>query len=155
MKKSLSLIIVLLMCVVLIVPSVSAGEQMSQAKAIDVKGDVTFLKSGAADWQSLKTDMVLGEGDAIKTGKYSEAKLSLFGTAKTGEVTVRENSQFMLKTLRNDPASKTDETLLDIEIGNILIKAEKLVGDSKFEVKTPTSIVGIRGTTFEVNVSQP
>lgn len=134
----------------------SAGfaEEMSQAKAIDVKGDVMFLKAGTSSWESLQKDMILGEGDALKTGKYSEAKLTLFGTGKTGELLIKEESEFNFRTLRHDVATKTDDTQLDVEIGSVLVKAEKLIGTSRFEVKTPTSIVGIRGTTFEVIVSK-
>ena len=136
------------------VSSVSFAEEMSQAKAIDVKGDVMFLKAGTSSWESLQKDMILGEGDALKTGKYSEAKLTLFGNGKTGDLLIREESEFNFRTLRHDATAKTDDTQLDIEIGGVLVKAEKLIGTSRFEVKTPTSIVGIRGTTFEVIVSK-
>ena len=59
----------------------------------------------------------------------------------------------MLKKFRHDAADKIDNTLLVVGIGSVLVKADKLVGASKFEVKTPTSIIGIRGTIFEVYVS--
>ena len=47
----------------------------------------------------------------------------------------------------------TQKTLLDLAIGKILIRAKKLHSEEeKFEVKTPTTIVGVRGTTFAVEV---
>ena len=52
-----------------------------------------------------------------------------------------------------DPGADTSKTLLDLAMGEVLIKAQKVHGEnSKFEVKTPTSIVGVRGTTFNVKV---
>jgi hypothetical protein len=73
---------------------------------------------------------------------------------KTAVLTVRGDTQFTFKAFRHDEATKIDNTLLDLEVGSVLVEAEKLVGASRFEVKTPTSVVGIRGTKFEVNVAK-
>ena len=55
--------------------------------------------------------------------------------------------------LKKDEEGRVQTTLLDLAIGKILISAEKLdTPDSKFEVKTPTSVVGVRGTAFSVEV---
>ena len=68
-------------------------------------------------------------------------------------VDVSEKSQLSLATLVKDTTSGLKKTLLDLAIGQVLIKAEKLdTPDSKFEVKTPTSVVGVRGTKFSVRV---
>ena len=125
-----------------------------QAKVLEVQGEAKFLRPGTSEWAALEKNMILSEGDSVKTARESQVRLELSGGAKMGEVLVREESQFKLATLRHDQAKKTENTLLDVEIGNVLVKAEKLDGDSKFEVKTPTSIVGVRGTTFEVQVSK-
>ena len=64
------------------------------------------------------------------------------------EPTINSGSLF----LKDDQAG-TQNTLFDLSLGEILIKAKKLHSEkSKFEVKTPTSIVGVRGTTFSVTV---
>ncbi|MBI4432479.1 MAG: FecR domain-containing protein [Candidatus Omnitrophica bacterium] len=127
---------------------------MSQARVVELQGNAEFMKSGSEKWMPLANGAVLSEGDRLKTAMDSEIRLELSGNAKTAEIVVRQNSDFIFKTFRHDEPAKIDNTLLDVQIGSVLVKAEKLVGDSKFEVKTPTSIVGIRGTTFEVNVSQ-
>ncbi len=138
---------------VVLAPSVSANG-VSQAKVLSVKGEAMFLKNGAADWVPLEPSVTLTEGDKVKTAAASQVNLELTGNAKTAELVVREDSEFTFSTFRYDETSQRETTLLDVEIGSVLVKAEKLVGDSKFEVKTPTSIVGIRGTTFEVQVSK-
>jgi hypothetical protein len=79
--------------------------------------------------------------------------LNVDGSGQTATVEVKENSQLLLSELLVNPANGTQKTLLDLAAGEILIKAQKVKGEeSKFEVKTPTSIVGVRGTTFAVKV---
>ena len=132
----------------------AASETPSQAKVVSIKGEAQFKKAGTDAWSALQNDTILSEGDSVKTGKNSEVELELTGAAKTGEVTVHYDSEFTFKTFRHDANTKIENTLLDVSIGAVLVKAEKLVGDSRFEAKTPTSIVGIRGTAFEIQVSK-
>ncbi|MBI3252995.1 MAG: FecR domain-containing protein [Candidatus Omnitrophica bacterium] len=127
---------------------------LSQAKVVEMNGSAQFEKAGTSAWLPLDKNTLLSEGDTVKTAHGSQVRLELVGNAKTAEIVVRENSEFLFKTFRHDEGAKLDNTLLDVEVGSVLVKAEKLVGNSKFEVKTPTSIVGIRGTIFEVNVTQ-
>ncbi len=131
-----------------------ASDLPSQAKVLSIKGDAQFKKAGSDQWSELQKSTLLSEGDSLKTGKNSEVKLELSGNAKTAELVVGYDSEFTLKTFNHDPDTKLEKTLLDVSLGAVLVKAEKLVGDSKFEAKTPTSIVGIRGTIFEVQVSK-
>ena len=56
--------------------------------------------------------------------------------------------------MKIDEASQVKMTELQIAIGGVLVKAEKLKRESDFEVVSPSSIVGIRGTMFEVSVEE-
>ena len=97
--------------------------------------------------------MSLKQGDAIRTKANSKAILALDAEAETATVEVKQNSQLTLAELIANQAEGSESTLLDLALGEILIKAKKLHSEkSKFEVKTPTSIVGVRGTTFSVAV---
>lgn len=156
MKKINGVPTILMLMIALIVsmPVSPALAAASQATVMDIQGSAQCLKVGSAEWAPLTPGMVLSEGDKIKTGPESQVRLELMGNAKTAELVVRKDTEFLLSKFRHDEASQIDSTMLDVEIGSVLVKAEKLIGASKFEVKTPTSIVGIRGTTFEVNVSQ-
>jgi len=153
MKKNLILAL-LLAAVVCCMPALVWAQELSVAKVVDLKGEAKFAKKGATDWQPLGRDMQLTEGDKIMTASGSQVELEMRGSNRIGNVIVRPETEFTLQTLHHDPDTKVETTLLDVEVGNILVKAEKLMGESKFEVKTPTSIVGIRGTTFEVQVSK-
>ncbi len=149
-----SIFIQLFLCAFVFVSEQGFCAESSQAKAIQLTGDVQYQKAGTSEWMKLEKDALLTEGDTVKTAKGAQAKLELTGNAKTAEIIVKEDTQFTLKIFQHDSSTNIDNTELDVDIGDVLVKAEKLVGDSKFEVSTPTSIVGIRGTTFEVKVSK-
>ncbi|MBI3315892.1 MAG: FecR domain-containing protein [Candidatus Omnitrophica bacterium] len=125
-----------------------------EARVLEVIGDVQYQKAGTGDWRPLTQNATLAEGDAIKTGKDSQAKLLMGGANSAAEVVLKKESQFSFKDLKHDPNKKADTTLLDLEMGSILVNAAKLPKESKFQVKTPTSMVGIRGTKFEVTVER-
>ena len=152
-KLNMPTTFILIISSVLIMSYAAAAGEMDQAKVLDIKGEAKFMKAGTTDWKTLEQGMILTEGDSMKTGANSEATLELSGAKKTAEIVVRKDSEFSFATFRHDEAAMTDQTLLDVATGGVLVKAEKLIGESKFQVKTPTSIVGIRGTIFEVYAS--
>lgn len=130
----------------------SSSSELGSAAVKDLAGDALYRKSGTARWAPLDRSTVLSEGDSVKTGADAQLTLELSGAGKIGEVTLRRDGEFTLKTLTHDPATGTRDTLLDVHVGSVIVQAEKLQGESKFRVKTPTSIVGVRGTKFEVSV---
>ncbi len=123
------------------------------AKIIDFDGRVQVRVVGQRRWASAESEMVLSEGDILRTKRNAWALVNLNGDGETATVTVQENSQLLISKLTRDEKEGTQETLLDLGLGKVLIEAEKLHSEkSKFEVKTPTSVVGVRGTTFAVEV---
>jgi hypothetical protein len=127
------------------------GEQRIAIVA-GIQGEVD-AKINNKDWSAVTVGMTLQQGDVIRTKANSFAVLNIDGDAQTAVVDVSENSQLMLKELLQNNEKQTQSTLLDLSIGKILIRAKKINQEkSKFEVKTPTSIVGVRGTTFSVAV---
>lgn len=118
----------------------------------EVKGSAE-VKSTSGMWTPAKPGMTLTQGDIISTKKNSWVMLNLDGQAQTATVEIKENSQLRLAELLVNKKESTQKTLLDLPLGKILIKAAKLHSEkSSFEVKTPTSVVGVRGTTFAVSV---
>ena len=115
-----------------------------------LSGNVEHQKQGGGDWLPLAPDALLTQTDVVRTGDNSTCTL-LFKGMKQATVEVRPNS--MLELITVNTADSGDSTELDLSIGAVLVKAEKLQsGSSSFEVRTPNSIVGIRGTEFEVKV---
>lgn len=124
------------------------------AEIVSFKGKVDVQVKGELIWIPAKIGMVLNEGDIVRTKEGSRAIMSLKGIAgEEATVEVEENSLLMLAELIKDEEKKTQKTLLDLAVGKILIKAKEMRSEeSDFEVKTPTSVVGIRGTAFGVEV---
>lgn len=146
----------LALCILIMLLGISLAAFAQETKRIasiaELKGSVE-VKTAKAAWMPAKLGMVLNQGDIIRTKADSLAVLNLDGKAETATVELKANSQLKLAELVVNKEKDTQKTLLDLALGKILIKAQKLHTEkSSFEVKTPTSIVGVRGTTFSVSV---
>ena len=117
-----------------------------------IEGAVWFRKGGSNEWKGAEKGMLLLESDEIKTGENAKAEILLDSGGETGKLNLSANTQMRIETMKKDPATDEKTTLLDLALGKVIIKAEKLKGNSTFQVKTPTSICGVRGTLFEVTV---
>jgi len=141
--------VLLVLCLVCVSWFAFASAEKYNGKVLDFQGSVD-VKIGKADWTAAKKGDALSEGDMVRTKENSWATVEL---ENAGTVEVKQNSQLKLAELSADKTAGTQKTLLDLALGEVLIKAQKLNSEkSKFEVKTPTSIVGVRGTTFSVAV---
>jgi hypothetical protein len=130
-----------------------AAETSRTARITSLDGSAEVKPAGQSSWSAVQSGAVLNEGDTLKTGAKSMAILDIGDKGEVGTVEVSEGSQLLLSDMTFDKKSDTSRTLLDLAMGEVLIKAQKVHGEgSKFEVKTPTSIVGVRGTTFKVKV---
>lgn len=144
--------VTLTLILALMVPAgASAEDQPRQASILEVRGQVLTRLAGGA-WQPAKVGTILKEKDEVRTGTGSFAKIRLDG-GKVGDVDLQEKSYFRLHTMGMD-AKGNKTTLLDLAIGKVLIHAQKLKGNSKFEVRTPTATTGVRGTVFQVSVDE-
>jgi hypothetical protein len=122
------------------------------ARVVKADGDVQVMLKSQGMWRAAQEGMELTEGDIIKTGPRGAALLNIEGDSKGSLVRMREDTELNLDILKEDIATNKKVTVLDVSIGKILIQAEKLKEGSRFEVKTPTSVVGVRGTKFAVEV---
>lgn len=158
MKKALSIITALGVFVgILALPSLvsaqEAGELSRDVEIISLEGTASIKRADEGEWIEASPGDILRPGDMLRTDPMSTLELNFDGSGQTAVVKVSENAELTFGTLSLDKTSGVKDTILDLAIGSILIKASKLEAESKFEVNTPTSIVGVRGTTFEVRVS--
>jgi hypothetical protein len=109
-----------------------------------IQGQVEVKLNGSANWKPAEIGMKLGQKDALRTLENSKVDLS-FGAK--GGIRIEPSSQLSLAEYTKDA------TLLDLTMGKVLVTAEKLSKDSKFEVKTPTAVASITGTQFLVEVA--
>jgi hypothetical protein len=112
-----------------------------------------FMRSPGGEWQSAKDGMVILPGDEIRTAPDAKVKV-LLDDGKTGTVEVKEGSLFRIETAALNATTGDKTTLLDLALGKVLVQVQKLQGGSRFEVRTPTALTGVRGTVFEVTVKE-
>ena len=145
----------ILCAMILILSFASTGfseEVKRTAIVTGVRGEVMAKDPGPGSWLPARVGRVLNEGSFVKTGAGSIVILGV-DDSKTAVIDVSEKSIVSFDSLTKDSATGMKKTLLGLPVGQILIKAQRLdTPDSKFEVKTPTSVVGVRGTKFSVKV---
>ena len=121
------------------------------AEIVDLTGEVVVTTSLGETIPGF-VGMTLNEGDIIATKQDSWAFLNV-GGIEVSSIELNAESELLLSELVMDKDADTQQTLLDLSIGKILITASKIHSEeSKFQVKTPTSVVGVRGATFRVEV---
>jgi hypothetical protein len=141
------------------------------ARVIRVSGNARY-KVAAGSWQTLQRGTELGAGTIIETGVNSRVDLLMGeGTPPrarpvTGEVLtyapaaeqnmVRlwENSRMAIDKLTRTEtgADVVTDTQLDLQAGHILGSVKKMSAASKYEVKIPNGVAGIRGTVYDISV---
>ena len=127
------------------------AEDARQAIVKSIQGEVG-VRIGQADWKPAEVGAVMHVGDEIRTGKASTAEILLDKEGSTAQLDLKPESRMQFSTLDWNPETKENKkTILDLAVGSVLIHAEKVHENSDFQVRTPNSITGVRGTTFLVS----
>ena len=129
----------------------SASAAMEQGKAVvrAVRGTAEYSTGGA--WAALKVGQVLHGGASIRTASNSEVDLFLGANGPSVRVTESTTLGVDKLTFDNTGAETVVDTQLDLKTGRILGNVNKTSSASRFEIKTPTGVAGIRGTKFDIN----
>ncbi|MEA2082590.1 MAG: FecR family protein [Elusimicrobiota bacterium] len=103
-----------------------------------------YLNSGGI-WQAVKKDMLVTAGNSITTENGASVTLRL---SDGHTIEIRGDSIFSL--------GENSENLkeMDIWLGRLLAKVEKLPPGRKFTVRTPAAVCAVRGTKFTVDVNE-
>jgi hypothetical protein len=132
-----------------------AGKASAQVMRVAIvtskKGTVQVLKSGGTKPFAAFNKMSLNEGDQIVTGKDGGVELELASEdADKDSVTIGASSQVTFTKLKESGGQKTK---MSIWAGSLWLKVKSVSNaNDQFEVETPTSIMGVRGTHFFVGV---
>jgi len=124
------------------------------AAATPKKALVTFI-SGVSfvlqqnDWQPLGIGDFLQGGDTVKVAENSYCELQ-FGNLAA--VRIEANTILAIEELFLE--SGAGNIALNIAAGSTLFKVGKLRGDQKFDIKTLTAVMGVRGTRFGIRVNE-
>ena len=135
----------------LFISTVALAAPAREATLANVIGEVMVRADGTSAWKPAEPGAKININDEIKTSAGGSIDV-LLDNGDTANVNVKEKSQFKIKAMDLNPATGEKSTYLDLALGKVLIHAQKLEGNSKFEVITPTSTTGVRGTVFEVSV---
>ena len=122
-----------------------AEPQPGSAEVRAIKGDATVTTNGGAALP-LQRGAVLYSGAVIKTGHNSSVDLFLGRSA--GNVRVAEDSTLILdKLLLTETGADTAvEMQLHLPDGEMYFDVNKLSKASRYEIKMPSGVAGIRGT---------
>jgi hypothetical protein len=128
--------------------SAEQGGVQGKATVRAIHGAVEYQSSGS--WQPLKVNAELDAGVMIRTGPDSTADISVNGLSSA--LRIEPETTIAIPTMtRSDTSSDADEeTMLDLQDGAILGNVKKISANSRYEIKTPHGVAGIRGTDYHV-----
>jgi hypothetical protein len=115
----------------------------------NVAGQVSLLRNNNP--VPAKPGDLVEEADVITTGADGSVGITLIDNAR---LSAGPNSRVELKQFRFNPTTQTGESLTEIRRGTLAIVSGQIAKRSPdaMKVQTPTSILGVRGTTFAVKV---
>lgn len=131
--------------------SALAQMQQGQAKVLALTGSAQYSEGGA--WMPLKVGSILRAGSVVQTAAGSSAKLTLF---ENGKVLILDEQTTVGLTKMTFDKTGTDlviDTELNLNAGRVVGNVKKTSNASRYEVKTPVSTVGIRGTSYEATAA--
>lgn len=144
---------IIFIAALLVMASLEAEEEMRNAKVLDMQGKVDLVRDEES--LPLEAGMKILQGDVLVTKAGSWAFVKIDGI-KQARVEIKENSQLLFLEMVMDKEKESQDTLLDLAIGKVFVRVEGMPGeDSKFEVKTPTTLIGTMGkgeSSFSVEV---
>jgi len=128
------------------------GQTQIQGQAVVrfTSGAASFSSKGGA-FRPLKVNTLLTTGDVIKT--EANAQVDLFLGRNNGAVQVAPNTVLALERLTYSTAGEEviHDTGLDLQQGRVYGRVGKMSAQSKYEVKTPRFVAGIKGTRYSIS----
>jgi len=146
--EKLKRVLVYVICLSLIVGNFNVYAQgLRMAEVVSYKGEVLLKKAGGEKDFEPYEGMELDEGTTIITGKNSELVLLIDGDK---EVKVAEKSYVTIEELSVE--DEKEKTGIRLFTGKIWSKIKNKLGfGDEYEIRTPNSIMGARGTKYVVS----
>jgi hypothetical protein len=132
------------------VTSVQAA-QTGKAVVRSVAGAAEYSVSGP--WMPLRVGQELEPGSTVRTA--NDSSVVLFLDQNGPLVMLTENTTLGIDKLTFEPTGVDTivETQLDLKSGRVVGIVRRLSTTSKYEVKTPTGVAGIRGTEYSISAT--
>jgi len=119
----------------------------AQARCMFSHGEVMLVRGGES--RPLMEGSALGPGDAIVTKARSLADVAV-GDSVT--VRIRENTRMEISGLLGEGGALDLRT--EVSAGSSIFNFRRLAKGDRAAISTPTSVAGVRGTTFGVSVRE-
>ena len=134
-----------------VVPSTAQAEVKSIGKAFTVSGSATLMR-GKQKLPMKAGDTIL-EHDVFVTG--ADGKVAVTFTDNTS-FAIGPNSRIAIDTYFFDPKNLKGNMLAKIKKGTMMVRTGKLTKQNpgSVRIKTPRTVLGVRGTTFVVTVDE-
>jgi hypothetical protein len=138
-------------------------------KVVGIKGSARYMTTTNAAWQPLKVGMILKSGATVQTAAKSSVDI-VFNNSDAFEspsptigdvmayqpradqdaIRVMEDTVLVIDKLAvsETGADRLTDTELDLKAGRIFGTVRKLSATSKYEIKLPNGVAGIRGTIY-------
>ena len=131
----------------ILIPGELLGEVPAQATVVAMTGDISASAAdGSATRLGLRATVV--EGTRIQTGINSFLTLEL---ADKSRISVPSNSRVQIAKLRAAKYINSPRTQMLLLRGRVESRVSPLEANrGRFEVRTPLSVAGVRGTNFRV-----
>ena len=133
-----------------VVSSAQAGD-VGKAVVRTIRGQAQYADAG--QWLPLKEGQTLKPGSTIRTA--NESQVDLFMDQNGPMVRLMENTTLGIDKLNFEATGIETiiETQLDLKSGRVLGIVRKMASDSKYEIKTPNGVAGVRGTEYDISAT--
>jgi ferric-dicitrate binding protein FerR (iron transport regulator) len=122
-----------------------AALPVGRVMVASIKGEVSFKSPAGTAMEAASVHELL-PGSVIETAKGSTVLTLLDGS----QVQIKPHSRVTLK----DPAEE-NRFSLELFLGKLAAKIQKKIGSTpSFRMGTPTAVITVRGTSFEVEVNK-
>ena len=127
----------------------AAWAEIGQIK--NVSGQVSVWRNNVQ--QTAKAGDLLEQADVLTTGANSSAGVTFIDNSR---LSLGPDSRIEIQQFRFDPTTNDGAFLADMQRGTLAIVSGQIAKRSPdaMKVKTPTTILGVRGTTFAVKVDE-
>lgn len=131
----------------ILIPADMLGDEPSEGKVVAMAGQVTFTQANGEPMIA-EIGAKLSEGTQIETGNAGFLSIALPDGSR---LTLPSNSRLKLAKLRMARFTHSPRTELLLIHGHVESRVAPLnTNQGKFEVRTPVSVAGVRGTHFRV-----
>lgn len=138
--------LVILLCLITLPAQAKIGDVIEQVGVTDID------RKDGAKFEKINKDFDVESYDTVKTKNGRTAIQFLDET----RVDVTENSKLVIDEFVYDPNTSTGSLALKASFGTVRYASGQIAKNSKQNVKirTPTAVVGVRGTDFSLTVDE-